>query len=86
MGLTTVFGEEIPITGIAGDQQAALAGQACFRAGLSKNTYGTGCFALLHTGERMPVSKHRLLATRTASTGAAATGVTFSAARVRMRA
>ncbi len=71
VGLTTVFGEEIPITGIAGDQQAALAGQACFRAGLSKNTYGTGCFALLHTGERMPVSKHRLLATRTASTGAA---------------
>ena len=44
------FGAEIPIAGIAGDQQAALAGQACFRAGLSKNTYGTGCFALMHTG------------------------------------
>ena len=71
VGTTSVFGAEIPITGIAGDQQAALAGQACFRAGLSKNTYGTGCFALLHTGERMPVSKHRLLATRAASTGAA---------------
>jgi glycerol kinase len=71
VGTTTAFGAEIPITGIAGDQQAALAGQACFRAGLSKNTYGTGCFALLHTGERMPVSKHRLLATRAASTGAA---------------
>ena len=41
-----IFGAEIPICGIAGDQQAALAGQACFRAGLSKNTYGTGCFAL----------------------------------------
>ena len=61
------FGAEIPIAGVAGDQQAALAGQACFRAGLSKNTYGTGCFALLHTGERMPVSKNRLLATRAAS-------------------
>jgi glycerol kinase len=63
------LGAEIPIAGVAGDQQAALAGQACFRAGLSKNTYGTGCFALLHTGERMPVSQNRLLATRAASTG-----------------
>jgi glycerol kinase len=71
VGSTTVFGGVIPITGVAGDQQAALAGQACFRAGLSKNTYGTGCFALLHTGERMPVSKHRLLATRAASSGSA---------------
>jgi glycerol kinase len=71
VGSTTVFGGVIPITGVAGDQQAALAGQACFRAGMSKNTYGTGCFALLHTGERMPVSQHRLLATRAASTGAA---------------
>ncbi len=62
------LGAEIPIAGIAGDQQAALFGQACFRAGLSKNTYGTGCFALLHTGARQPVSKHKLLATRAAST------------------
>jgi hypothetical protein len=62
------FGAEIPIAGIAGDQQAALAGQACFRAGLSKNTYGTGCFALMHTGGRLPVSRHRLLGTRAAST------------------
>jgi glycerol kinase len=61
------FGTEIPIAGIAGDQQAALAGQACFRPGLSKNTYGTGCFALMHTGARLPVSRHRLLATRAAS-------------------
>ena len=61
------FGAEIPIAGIAGDQQAALAGQACFRAGLSKNTYGTGCFALMHTGGRLPVSRNRLLATRAAS-------------------
>jgi glycerol kinase len=62
------FGAEIPIAGIAGDQQAALAGQACFRAGLSKNTYGTGCFALMHTGGRLPVSRNRLLGTRAAST------------------
>jgi glycerol kinase len=61
------FGAEIPIAGIAGDQQAALAGQACFREGLSKNTYGTGCFALLHTGDHTAVSRNRLLATRAAS-------------------
>jgi len=62
------FGREIPIAGIAGDQQAALFGQACFRSGYSKNTYGTGCFALMHTGEVQPVSKSKLLATRAAST------------------
>ncbi len=62
------LGAEIPIAGIAGDQQAALFGQACFRPGLSKNTYGTGCFALMHTGSRQPVSKNKLLATRAAST------------------
>ncbi len=61
------LGGEIPIAGIAGDQQAALFGQACFRPGLSKNTYGTGCFALLHTGAKQPVSKNKLLATRAAS-------------------
>jgi glycerol kinase len=66
------LGAEIPVAGIAGDQQAALAGQACFRAGLSKNTYGTGCFALMHTGGRQPVSKNRLLATRAASHDASA--------------
>jgi glycerol kinase len=64
------FGAEIPIAGIAGDQQAALFGQACFRPGHSKNTYGTGCFALMHAGDRPPVSKHRLLSTRAASQGA----------------
>jgi glycerol kinase len=64
------LGGEIPIGGIAGDQQAALAGQACFRPGLSKNTYGTGCFALLHTGGHRPVSRNRLLATRAAGPGA----------------
>ena len=61
------FGAEIPIAGIAGDQQAALFGKACFSPGLSKNTYGTGCFALMHSGGHLPVSKHRLLATRAAS-------------------
>ena len=61
------FGAEIPLSGVAGDQQAALAGQACFRAGLSKNTYGTGCFALTHTGTQVPRSRNRLLATRAAS-------------------
>jgi glycerol kinase len=66
------LGVEIPIAGIAGDQQAALAGQACFEAGLSKNTYGTGCFALMHTGGRLPVSRNQLLATRAASPDAAA--------------
>ncbi len=65
-----IFGAEVPIAGIAGDQQAALAGQACFTKGLSKNTYGTGCFALLHAGDTEPVSENRLLATRAASTDA----------------
>jgi glycerol kinase len=61
------LGAAVPIAGIAGDQQAALAGQACFRPGLSKNTYGTGCFALMHTGGHLPVSRNRLLGTRAAS-------------------
>ncbi|MES1260217.1 MAG: FGGY-family carbohydrate kinase, partial [Acidobacteriota bacterium] len=67
-----LLGAEIPISGIAGDQQAALAGQACFRPGLSKNTYGTGCFALTHAGTRQPHSTHRLLGTRAASPDATA--------------
>jgi glycerol kinase len=58
-----VFGAAIPITGIAGDQQAALAGQAGFRAGIAKNTYGTGSFVVLHTGERVVHSAHGLLTT-----------------------
>ncbi|MBI2517534.1 MAG: glycerol kinase GlpK [Opitutae bacterium] len=53
----------VPITGIAGDQQAALFGQACFRPGMAKNTYGTGCFLLLHTGVKPVVSKNNLLTT-----------------------
>jgi glycerol kinase len=53
----------VPISGIAGDQQAALFGQACFRPGMAKNTYGTGCFLLLHTGDRPVASKNNLLTT-----------------------
>ena len=53
----------IPIAGIAGDQQAALFGQACFKKGEAKNTYGTGCFLLMNTGERMQLSKNGLLTT-----------------------
>lgn len=53
----------IPISGIAGDQQAALFGQACFKAGTIKNTYGTGCFILLNTGRKKPVSKYGLITT-----------------------
>lgn len=63
-----LFGAEIPIAGIAGDQQSALVGQACFRPGFSKNTYGTGCFFLMHTGERPVASHNRLLTTIAAST------------------
>src|SRR5262249_62396876 len=54
----SLFGAEVPIAGIAGDQQAALVGQACFRPGLSQNTYGTGCFFLMHTGHRPGASRN----------------------------
>jgi glycerol kinase len=64
------FGAPIPIAGIAGDQQAALFGQACFKAGLAKNTYGTGCFMLMHTGERFELSRNGLITTAAAQTGA----------------
>jgi glycerol kinase len=70
-GETTLFGAPIPITGIAGDQQAALFGQACFKPGLAKNTYGTGCFMLMHTGNRFEVSKHGLITTAAAQATAA---------------
>jgi len=56
-------GIKLPVTGIAGDQQAALFGQACFSPGMAKNTYGTGCFALLNTGDSPQTSRHRLLTT-----------------------
>ncbi|MGF7005934.1 glycerol kinase GlpK [Aminobacter sp. BE322] len=58
-----LFGAEIPILGVAGDQQAATIGQACFEPGMMKSTYGTGCFALLNTGGDVVRSKNRLLAT-----------------------
>lgn len=57
------FGKEVPIAGAAGDQQAALFGQACFEKGMAKNTYGTGCFMLMNTGEKAVPSKHGLLTT-----------------------
>jgi glycerol kinase len=59
----SMFGVEIPISGIAGDQQAALFGQACFEPGMAKNTYGTGCFMLMNTGEEIVPSKNGLLTT-----------------------
>lgn len=57
------FGARIPIAGIAGDQQAALFGQACYREGMAKNTYGTGCFMLMNTGEKAVASASGLLTT-----------------------
>ncbi len=58
-----IFGTEIPVTGCAGDQQAALFGHACFEPGAAKNTYGTGCFTLVNTGSEPVASKHNLLTT-----------------------
>lgn len=57
------FGAEIPISGIAGDQQAALFGQMCIKEGMVKNTYGTGCFVVMNTGNKPIASKHKLLTT-----------------------
>ncbi|NKB28997.1 MAG: glycerol kinase GlpK [Rhodobacteraceae bacterium] len=58
-----LIGAEVPILGVAGDQQAATVGQACFQAGMLKSTYGTGCFALLNTGDTLVTSQNRLLGT-----------------------
>jgi glycerol kinase len=63
MARADLFGAEIPILGVAGDQQAATIGQACFQPGMLKSTYGTGCFALLNTGDEPVVSNNRLLTT-----------------------
>ena len=60
---TTLFAHKIPIAGIAGDQQAALFGQMCTEPGMVKNTYGTGCFLLMNSGDKPVVSKNNLLAT-----------------------
>jgi glycerol kinase len=62
-GVTTLLGSPIPIAGIAGDQQAALFGQACTKPGMAKNTYGTGCFMLMNTGTKRIASKNNLLTT-----------------------
>ena len=67
-----LFGAPITIGGVAGDQQSALFGQACFAAGMAKNTYGTGCFMLMHTGERFQNSVNGLLTTSAAQTGSRA--------------
>ena len=61
-----IFGAQVPIGGVAGDQQSALFGQACFRPGLAKNTYGTGCFMLMHTGPHFLHSANGLITTSTA--------------------
>jgi glycerol kinase len=64
-----VVGEAVPIGGIAGDQQAALFGQGCHRHGMAKNTYGTGCFMLMHTGKQPVRSRHGLVTTASAQLG-----------------
>ena len=63
MADSSFFGAEIPVSGAAGDQQAALFGQTCFHAGEAKNTYGTGCFLLMNTGEKPVFSKNGLVTT-----------------------
>ncbi len=63
VGTTRLLGGEIAVAGIAGDQQAATFGQACLAPGMAKNTYGTGCFLLLNTGDRPTTSRNRLLTT-----------------------
>ena len=63
-----LLGHSIAIGGVAGDQQSALFGQACFKAGMAKNTYGTGCFLLMHTGTQFQTSRNGLLTTSAAQT------------------
>src|SRR2546426_530158 len=70
MTAKSLLGAEIPIAGIAGDQQAALFGQACHEAGMAKNTYGTGCFLLLNTGDQAIASRNGLITTCAAQAGA----------------
>lgn len=69
-GEVIIDGVEVPICGVAGDQQAALFGQACFDSGMAKNTYGTGCFMLLNTGDKLSYSQNGLLTTMACSVGA----------------
>lgn len=63
-----LLGHAVPIMGVAGDQQSALFGQACFTPGMAKNTYGTGCFMLMNTGSSFQISRHGLITTSTAQT------------------
>jgi len=77
-----LFGAAIPILGVAGDQQAASFGQACFSPGDVKATYGTGCFVLVNTGKRLPRSRNRLLATALAQKQYAIEGSIFIAGAV----
>ena len=74
-GDAELHGEAVPIAGVGGDQQAALFGQACFSDGMAKNTYGTGSFVLMNTGDQVPVSAHGLLATAAWDLG---TGVRYA--------
>ena len=67
----SLLGVPVPVTGMAGDQQAALFGQGCHKAGMAKNTYGTGCFLLMHTGDKVVRSANGLLATAAAQLGRA---------------
>jgi glycerol kinase len=76
-----LFGAPIPIAGVAGDQQSALFGQACFEAGLAKNTYGTGCFLLMHTGKQFNPSVNGLITTAAAQTEWPSTGREAAASR-----
>jgi glycerol kinase len=69
MAPASLAGEPMPIAGIAGDQQAAMFGQGCHRRGMAKNTYGTGCFMLLHTGDQVVRSRHGLVSTACAQMG-----------------
>ena len=64
-----LLGSAVPVGGMAGDQQSALFGQACFRPGLAKNTYGTGCFMLMHTGTQFQTSRNGLITTSAAQSG-----------------
>ena len=85
-GVCSSFGEPIPICGVAGDQQAALYGQGCFKAGQVKNTYGTGCFMLMHAGDKPVYSQNGLLTTLAAgddrTVGYALEGSVFTAGAV----
>jgi glycerol kinase len=81
-GVTRIFGGAIPILGVAGDQQAASFGQACFSPGDVKATYGTGCFALVNTGKKIAASRNRLLTTALAEKQYAIEGSIFIAGAV----